>query len=260
MVKHKTRQLSDTLVGIISSWDGVECITLNEAAMPDTLDPYFALILDVYHSGGIPPVDARRAAYGKMVAAFETSPLHAKDRFLIDGLPVRVELKLTDKIDSQVAIAANPSSSMWSLHRTGTYMFYRLQKGVMLYQKSDWLEGVREKLAALPDSFWEQLRRANESRMEHYVADLGAAVAQGDDFHYLISSAGFIKHACMALFCANCRFEPSHRAYSEQIKELAVLPDDFPGRLDSFLRNDEEMTPERKFSLAQLIARSVMAL
>jgi hypothetical protein len=139
-------------------------------------------------------------------------------------------------------------------------MFYRLQKGVVLYQKSDWIDTVREKLAALPDSFWEQLRRANESRMEHYVSDLGAAVAQADDFHYLISSAGFIKHACMALFCANHCFEPSHRAYSERIKELKILPDDFPGRLDSFLRNDEEMTPERKFSLAQLIARSVMAL
>lgn len=259
-MNHKTRRLSDTLVGIISSWDGVECISLNEAAMPDILDPYFALILDVYHTGNIPSVEERKEAYGKKAAAFETSPLHAKDRFLVDGLPVRIELKLTEKIDSQVAIAADPSSSMWSLHRTGTYMFYRLQKGVVLYQKSDWLEGIRNKLAALPPSFWEQLRRANESRMEHYVSDLGASVAQGDDFHYLISSAGFIKHACMALFCVNKCFEPSHRAYSEQIKDLPVLPDDFPGRLDSFLRSDNEMTPERKFSLAQLIARSVMAL
>jgi hypothetical protein len=96
--------------------------------------------------------------------------------------------------------------------------------------------------------------------MEHFLSDLGAALIQGDDFHYLISSAGFIKNACVALFCINRRFEPSHRGFYEQVKALPILPEEFIGRFESFLRNDSEMTAQRKYSLAQLIARSVLSL
>jgi hypothetical protein len=83
---------------------------------------------------------------------------------------------------------------------------------------------------------------------------------RGDDFFYLTSAAGFIKTACLSLFCINRRFEPSHRAYYNQVLELKVLPESFQSYFESFLRPDPEITRERKFSLAQVITRGTVSL
>ncbi len=259
-MKRKTKMLADRFVATISGWPATECIALNEAALSDTLDPYFALILDVYHTGAMPTPAERRAAYGDDVAAFETSALQNKDRFLVAGLPVRIEFKSTQNIEEVVDIADTRTDQLWLIKDSGTYMFYRLSRGEVLFKRSAWIDGLRTRLAKLGDEFWRQMRDAHQSKMEHFLSDLGAALIQGDDFHYLISAAGFIKNACVVLFCVNRRFEPSHRGFYEQVKELEKLPDDFIGRFESFLRNDAEMTVERKYSLAQLIARSVLSL
>jgi hypothetical protein len=81
-MKLKTKLLADRFVSALSQWPAVECITLNEAAMPDTLDPYFALVLDVFHSAPIPGPDERHTLYGEDIAAFETSNQAKKDRLL----------------------------------------------------------------------------------------------------------------------------------------------------------------------------------
>ena len=98
-MKYKTKLLVDKFTELLSSWAGVECITLNEAALPDTLDPYFALILDVFYSAPIPPAEERCRLYGDDIAAFESSGQNEKDRFLIGDIPVRLEYKKTAKID-----------------------------------------------------------------------------------------------------------------------------------------------------------------
>jgi hypothetical protein len=112
----------------------------------------------------------------------------------------------------------------------------------------------------LDDEFWIQMRDAHQSKMEHLLGDLGAALIHEDAFHYLISSALFIKTACLTLFCINHRFEPSHRGYYKQVMELPVLPESFRAQLESFLSDEKEITLERKYSLAQLIARGIVAL
>jgi hypothetical protein len=259
-MKHKTKLLVDRLVGTISSWPTIECISLNEAATPDTLDPYFALILDVYFKDQIPGADERAQAYGADVVAFETSSQSNKDRFLIGDFPIRIEYKDIKKIDELVSIADSQLDQLWLIKDSGTYGFYRLANGDILYQKSTWIQDVRSRLQHLGDTFWIQMREAHQSKMEHFLSDLGAAVMQGDNFHYLISSAGFIKNACEVLFCINHRFEPSHRGFYEQVVKLPLLPNEFIGRFESFLANDQEMTAERKYTLAQLIARSIIGL
>jgi hypothetical protein len=104
------------------------------------------------------------------------------------------------------------------------------------------------------------MRSAVQSRMEHFLLDLGAACFQGDDFHYLISSSGFIKAACLALFCINHCFEPSHRAYYKQVKELQVLPESFPAQLETFLGEGPDPGMEWRFGIAKLIAKGIIAL
>jgi hypothetical protein len=260
MMKYKTKVLADRFTSVLSGWPGVECVSLNEAALQDTLDPYFALILDVFYSGPIPAPEERCRFYGEDVAAFETANQASKDRFLIGNFPVRLEYKATQRIDELVTIADTKQELLWFVKDSGTYGYYRLTQGDLLFYRTDWIQEIRRRLFNLGDTFWEQMRAIQQTKMEHLLNDLGAAFFQGDDFNYLISSALFIKTACLTLFCINRRFEPSHRAYYNQVIALPILPDAFPTYLENFLRFDAEMTRERHYSLAQLIARSIVAL
>ncbi|MDR1238803.1 MAG: DUF4037 domain-containing protein [Treponema sp.] len=259
-MKYKTKLLADRFAGTLAQWPGVECVTLNEAALPDTLDPYFALILDVFYSAPIPGGEERCARYGDDVAAFETSSQNMKDRFLIGNLPVRLEYKSTEKIEELISIADTRLDQLWLIKDSGTYGFYRLAQGEILFSRNGWIDGIRRRLLNVGDQFWAEMRAFHQSKMEHFLGDLGAACQQGDDFHYLIASAGFIKTACLALFCLNRHFEPSHRAYYKQVLALPVLPESFRAQIETFLRGDPDMDMDRRFSLAKLIARGVVGI
>jgi hypothetical protein len=259
-MKYKTKILVDRFTSMLSGWPGVECVSLNEAALPDTLDPYFALILDVFHSGPIPGAEERRGLYGADAAIFETSTRGDKDRFLIGNLPVRLEYKAVGKVEELVSLADTRQERLWLIKDSGTYGYYRLVNGEILYRRTDWIQKIRERLLNLDDPFWSQIRDAHQSKMEHFLSDLGAALIQGDDFYYLISASGFIKAACLTLFCINHRFEPSHRAYYKQVLELPVQPESFPAQLETFLSNENGIAIERKYSLAQIIAKGILSL
>jgi len=259
-MKYKTRILVERFTGILSSWKGVECITLNEAAFSDTLDPYFALILDVFHSAPIPDSESRFRLYGDDVAAFESSGQSEKDRFLIGDIPVRLEFKKTVKIDELVNIACSNYESLWLIKDSGTYGFYRLANCDIVFSRSSWIHDVRKKLESIGEQFWTEMRSAVQSKMEHFLSDLGASCFQGDNFHYLIASAGFIKTACLTLFCINKRFEPSHRAYFKQTCELSVLPESFIAEFQTFLGNNASVDMESRFYLAKVIAQKIVML
>jgi len=256
-MKYKTKILVDRFTGILSSWEGVECITLNEAALPDTLDPYFALILDVFYSSPIPEAEERCRLYGDDVAAFENSG--EKDRFMIGDIPLRFEYKKTSKIDELLKIACSNHESLWLIKDSGTYSFYRLTNCEIIYSRSDWMLGIRKRLERIGDQFWTQMRGAAQSKMEHFLSDLGASCFQGDKFHYLIASAGFIKTACLTLLCINKRFEPSHRAYFKQVCELPVLPESFVAEFQTFLDNGS-VDLESRFYLAKVIGQKIVML
>jgi hypothetical protein len=259
-MKYKTKLLVDRFASIVSQWPGVECVSLNEAALPDTLDPYFALILDIYYHDAIPGANEREKLYGGDLEAFETSGKESKDRFLIGDIPIHLEYKSVGMIEELVTIADTKLQSLWFIKDSGTYSFYRLSQGEIIFSRNDWIKKIRSRLENLGDEFWQNMRIAHESKMEHFLSDLGAAYMQGDAFFYLISAAGFIKAACLTLFCINRRFEPSHRAYYKKVLELKELPDSFISYFETFLRSDPEITMERKFSLAQLIARGIVSL
>lgn len=259
-MKYKTKLLVDRFASIISQWPGVECVALNEAAMPDTLDPYFALILDVYYRDTIPAANERQALFGDDLEAFETSGKESKDRFLIRDIPIRIEYKSVGIIEELVSITDTNLDSLWFIKDSGTYGFYRLSRGEIVFSRSDWIKKIRSRLGKLGNDFWQNMRAAHQSKMEHFLSDLGAALMQRDDFFYLTSAAGFIKSACLTLFCINRHFEPSHRAYYKQTLALKKLPDSFESYFEVFLSSNPEITRERKFSLAQLIARGIVSL
>ena len=259
-MKYKTKLLVDRFTSVISAWSGVECVCLNEAALPDTLDPYFALIMDIYYNDTIPGTEERQTLFGADLEAFETSARGNKDRFLVGDIPVRLEYKPIKMIEELIIIADTRVENLSLIKDKGTYGFYRLLRGEIVFSRNDWINDTRLKLKNLGGEFWQSMRNAHESKMEHFLSDLGAAVMREDDFFYLISAAGFIKNACLVLFSINNHFEPSHRAYYEQVLELKILPESFRGFFETFLRSDAENTPERKFAIAQHIARGILAL
>ena len=175
-------------------------------------------------------------------------------------LPVRIEYKSVERIEELTAIVLRSGSDLWKVRDSGTYVFYRLVNCRPLFQRSDWHVGISGKLSTLGDDFWSRMRSFYQSTMDHYLADFGAAIVQNDAFHYMISSANFIKYACSALFMENGLFEPSHRGYLDQVNALKTIPDDFAGRFESFLRPDSELPPQRKYEIALLIARSIISL
>ena len=263
-MKPKVERLASSIAGAISSWDAVECIALAEHSESDVLDPNFALVVDAYLRADPPRAEERQAAYALTLGqpgAFETSTSRSKDRFFIEGLPVRAEYKSVAVIDEVLARCKDPDSqAVWILKNSGTYMFYRLQRSRVLFQKTSWIDTVRKDLGELPEAFWALLREADLSKMEHYLSDLGAATLSDDGYFYDVSLAGYIRYAAAAVFVANRRFEPSHRHVTMRLRELKRLPGDFLGRWETLLRPDIDISRSQKYEVAELLAKSVLAI
>jgi len=256
----KVERLAEQLTLVLSSWDSVECVSLNEHSEEDILDPYFALVLDVYHRGEVPPSIQRRTAFAAAVGdpgAFESSIAQMKDRFFVEEVPVRVEYKEVAAVEE---LLDRGLGLLWVLKNSGTYMFYRLQHSRILFRRSAWVDEVRTKLHDLPEGFWEGLREAFLAKMEHSLSDLGAAALRDDSFFYTVSAAGFVRYAAAVLFVMNHCFEPSHRAVDRQLRMLKLLPEDFLGRWETLLRSDGSMSRSQQYKVAELIARSILAL
>jgi len=253
---HRVERLAASLTTTISSWPGGECVVSCEAAETDVLDPYFALVLDVYCTGTIPGGDERQASF-ENPGAFETSRSGEKDRFFIDSLPIRLEYKKAKNIEELVA---NSFDTMWVFGSSGTYILYRLVHGNVLFCRSDWLERMRAALAESPDEFWERLRETYQQKMEHSLSDLGGAALKDDKFFFFVSLSGFMRSCASALFALNRQWEPSERHLTGALVALPVLPEDFDGRWSTLMRTDGSVDPARRYQIAQLIARSIFSL
>ncbi len=253
---HRVERLATKLTTTVSSWPGVECILSCEASDTDVIDPYFALVLDVYCEGKIPSGEERQAFFDNP-GAFETSRSGEKDRFFIDSLPIRLEYKRTKNVDELVS---HSFDTMWIFGSSGTYMLYRLANGQALYSKSDWLDRTRRALEDTPVEFWDRLKETHLQKMEHFLSDLGGAAFKDDRYFYFVSLAGFLRACVSVLFSRNRQWEPSERHMADAIGSLALLPEDFLGRWNTLMRTDGMIDPAKRYQIAQLIARSIFAL
>ena len=252
----KVREISDRLVAVIAQWPRIEAIVLGEDADISTDDPYFRIDIDVYYRGDLPAPNDRRDRFGDTFA-FETSASHLADTFLLSDLPVRIIYTEISRVD---LILQRVRDHDWVLRENGTNMFYRLESGRVLHMQSDWLEDVRAKLPDVFAGFWNVVLESARRAMEKYVAEIGAASLREDSLFLLTSSAGFIRGLATYVFALNRTFEPSPRSMLNNIRDLRQLPEGFSGRLDSFLRRDAEMTPDKKRELAELLVRSLLGM
>ena len=252
----KVENITRILTEQLSSWSAVNAITLAESANEELLSPYFFMSVDIFYRGNIPS-PASRAASLSQPAAFESTNSGFKDRFLMDGLPVRLEYKNMDRIESFLETGTEPA---YALRDTGTYLFYRILNNRVLFQKSPWLQDIRKRITVLPESYWRPLVLSCRVSMEHQVSDLAAAVLAEDDFFYLRSLSALVNTICSLMFLINKKFEPSGRRMVDQLFALPSLPENFRGRFECLIREDSDFDQERKKEIALLLTQNISAM
>ena len=253
-MKQKVQRISADLAHRLSKWEQVDAVTILESADEDLISPYFFISLDVFYKGEIPDMETRHRLFSD-AGAFESSSYGKKDRFFIEDIPVRIEFKNLDRINHILELKQD---TFLAFRDTSTYMFYRILNGRVLIQKNLWLDHIKQKLHKLPDSFWSMLAVSSQATMEHFLIDVKSAVIENDNFFYTISLSGFIKSLSSLLFILNHEYEPSGRYLNEKLKKLTLLPEHFISRFDSLVVTEEQMTPERKADVAELLAKSVV--
>ncbi len=252
----KVEKISKEIADKLSSIPSVDCVLLQGSAEKEMSNPYFFISLDVYYRGALPEAEERQRIVGD-VGAFESSFFSQKDRFFIDNIPVRVEYKHKDRVDH---IIQNKEGNIWAFRDTGTYMFYRLKYGRIILNKTSWINGVQAKLDDFSDTFWKALRDSALMTMEHHVIDISSAVIEHDDLFYITSLSGYIKALCSFLFAVNRQFEPSKRNIADKILKLEKLPENFAGRFDSLIREDEDFSRVKRQEVAKLLTKSLLYL
>jgi len=255
-MKYRVEKITNFLKDTISGWEGIECITVDPRSEIFALDPYFALVIDVYHRGEILPPASRRVAFGDP-GAFETATGRTKDRFFLDELPVRIEYKEIDALDRLID---KPVQHLKILKNSGTYAFYRLQHNNAIFDASGWLSQARTRLETFPPQAWEALRDSFSTKMEHYLSDMGAASFSGDKFFLLLSEAGFLRYAAASVFMTNRQFEPSHRDIEDHLRALPCLPEGFWPAWDALLQKEKDLPAARRFEIARGFASVVYSV
>jgi hypothetical protein len=255
-MQRKVGKIADELAQAIAAWPGVEAVILGEAAEARLLDPYFTISVDVYYAGDLPPAEQRRRAFSNPTAFDTMKPLN-EDRFLREDLPVKIRYQETS---SYTRMLQRIEDRRWVFHDAGTYPFYRMMNGQLLYQRSGWVEEIRTRLAALPEHFWQVVMDSARLAVAYHLNDLRAAVYRADRLFTAFSLSQFLRSLCSFLFAANRTFEPSARLLGEKIRVLPRLPDGFGGRFESLLRDDPELTPERKCEIAELLAKTILPM
>ena len=255
-MRSKVDTLIESLQTTISSWTGVECMTVDPRSEAFAYDPYFALVIDVYYQGDFPGPDVRRSAFGDP-GDFETAANLSKDRFFLDEVPIRIEYKNLKVID---ALVSCPLENLAVLKNAGTYPFYRILHHRVLFDKSGWIVAARQKLEDFPQAAWLGLFDNFCSKMEHYLSDLGAACVSEDGYFLLISQSGFMRYAAASVFMANKRFEPSHREIASQLTQLVYAPEDFLGCWRLLLEKNHALAGTKRFDIARTAAKTVLSM
>jgi len=255
-VQKKVERISAHLEEVVVAWGGIEAIILGEAAETKTLDPYFNIGLDVYHTGGLPSADERKNSFEQPLA-FDSALAIPEDRFLMQDLPVRIRYQETGRFN---LLLKRIEDRLWVYRESGTYFFHRILNGQTLYHRGDWLEQIKSQITELSDYFWDVIHDTTRAAIGYHLNDLHAAVFRNDNLFYTLSLAGFLRQLCSFLFAVNRCFEPPGRMLYERVLDLERLPDEFVGRFESLLRDDPEMSPDRKREIAKLLAKSIISM
>lgn len=254
-MKRKVVTIANNLAERIKSWEGVKAIILlDETVTDDVLDPYFEINIDVIYEGTMPSMEKRSTLFPNHDEE-EAFHIESHDHFVLGNFPVMVEYIQAGRIGHLIK---NTKEGTLKYRPYTTNIFYRLQNSQLLYDSDTWFTEIQTALQSIPEFFWSDLQKPLKSHMEKQLSNLGAASFKNDEFYFTVSSSEFLLSVCSFLFALNKQFEPPRQWFYEEVLRLPLLPDGFQTKFDSFLRNDTELTLERKWELASLITKSLM--
>lgn len=253
-MKGRIERIKQIILGGALELGSIEAIQLLHQPDEDIYDPYFILSFDIYFKGGIP---LNRKDLYKDAELYESSTQRNKDRVLIDNLPVRLEYRDLELVDRQIEAVKRKGEFHY---REMSYLFNRIVRGESLLDSRGWLIKAQKIIENLDEDFWSGLRDFYCLKMEHHLSDVKAAAFNEDPFFYHLAMGNFLRHCGALLLAINKKTEPSPRYIDRQIRKLSILPSGFLANYESLLRNDEELTLERKSEVAALFARSIIGL
>lgn len=250
-MRQKVQKLTDAIHDLIAGWDGVTAVTLGDTLEKDLYDPYFFIRYDVYFTDTLPSFAERQETLS-FVQAYETSSCGMKDRFLADGLPVRIEYRNTAKVEKLLDAAVAGGEAFCD---SSTYGLFRLKDFNILTDSTNWLKTCREKMEKLPDSFYSVIARRQVASLEHVVSDMGAAIVKEDELFFHISMGRFLEYTLETLYSLNKKLDPGPRARA--VDHLTSLPESFRTRLEILIQDQSSFSPRQKFEIAELVATSL---
>ncbi len=251
-VSHNVSEIAE----VISTWSGVRAVILQHFVERDVYDPNFSITMDVFLDGSIPDDDERVRLFPD-AQYYESSHTGAKDRFVLNDMPVRISYKDCHRVEE---ILDSLNSDKWLSMEQGTYFFHRLATGTVVWTRDEWIADVRQTLDSLPESFWTVWIESCHSKIDHYFGDLAASSFKADALYFHLSMAGFLKSVAELLFALNHVFLPGPRDLTASLFLLDILPEGFEASWASLLREDPELPFERKREIAELLASGVFAL
>lgn len=252
----RVNRIINSIADVITSWKGVDALTSMEFLAEETFDPYFFISLDIYYSNEIPEFEERRSFFPEAIA-FESSRAHFKDRFLLHDVPVRLEYK---KLETYRDMLTNFTQYERQYRGSGTYGLYRIEHARVHHDPDRKFAELREQAEKPSSDFWRFLYNIFRGTSVHFLGDLSAAALKDDHYFFLFSSSGFLHNFIRLLFTVNKRYECSGRQVYKDVFTLNILPENFVGRFETFLRSDGGISLEKKAEVAELLTTSVIGM
>lgn len=252
----RINRIIDSLTDIITTWDGVEAITSMEFLADETFDAYFFISLDIYFAKELPEFERRRSYFPEAIA-FESSRAHLKDRFLLHDIPIRLEYK---KVSTYFDLIRNYEQHERQYRGSGTYGLYRIENAKVHHDPLSKFAELQQAIQKPDNAFWRFLYTIFRGTTVHFLGDLSAAALRDDHYFFLFSSSGFLHNFIRLLFTINKQYECSGRQVYKDVFTLNILPENFVGRFETFLRSDGGISLEKKAEVAELLTTSVIGM
>jgi hypothetical protein len=235
----------------LSDWESMEAfLHLPPLQSSDIYAGSPSIKIDVFYNDRILSSKARHAFFPD-ASFWEPQPF--KDRFFFQKNSVHILYRNVQDWEKKWAGLEAPKDT------EDSYGLYRLHRGNIIWSRSEWISGQKDRLQEMPRVFWSNLIERILLRLEHIVSDLGLAAMSNNPVSFVYAQGRFVEGVVEALFCLNKKFLSGPEEWEIHMAYFALKPDGFNGYWDTFLR-DEGVDRVKKWEIAKRMVGDLWAL
>jgi hypothetical protein len=235
----------------LSDWDGMEAfLHLPPLQSADIYAGAPSIKIDVFYHDKIFSSKDRHSFFPD-ASFWETQ--HSKDRFFFQGNSVHILYRSVVEWERKWAGLEAPKDT------EDSYGLYRLHRGNIIWSRTEWITGQKDRLQEMPRIFWENLIERILLRLEHIVTDLGLAAMSINPASFIYAQGRFVEGVVESLFCINRKFLSSPEEWEIHMTYFSCKPEGFSGYWDTFLR-DEGIDRVKKWEIAKKLVADIWAL